>query len=340
MQYVGLDVHKEFCQASILNEEGEEISNERILSDVDSLNRFLDTLDEAKVVLESTNVWEYIYETIESAGFDVVLAHPKQVKAIAAAKVKTDKVDARTLAELLRADMIPASYVPERDVRDLREALRTRASLVCDTTRLKNMIHAKTLRRGLRKPQECVRNFSLKHRLWLRSMKIHSLDHLLNSLDGIDKEINEINKDLLEQFKRNPQAQLISEIPGIGYYGALMLTAEIGDVHRFHDPEHLSSYAGLVPTVHQSANSCYYGHISKQGSRYLRWILVEAVHIHVKNSPDSQISKFFEKKSKRIGKNKATIAAARKLLHIVYWMLIKEEHYHSHGLNLREPTAT
>ena len=340
MRYVGLDIHKEFCQASILNEAGEELSNERILSDVDSLNRFLETLDEAKFVLESTNVWEYIYETIESAGFDVVLAHPKQVKAIAAARVKTDKVDARTLAELLRADMIPVSYVPERDVRDLREALVRRASLVCDTTSLKNRVHAKLLRRGIRKPEEFTSNFTQKHRIWLRSQKISSLDHLLNALEATEKEIKEINSTLLKEYEKNDNAKLISEIPGIGYYGALMLTAEIGDVHRFHDPEHLSAYAGLVPTVHQSASSCYYGHISKQGSRYMRWILVESVHIHVRNAPDSQISKFFNKKSKKIGRNKATVATARKMLHIIYWMLTREEHYHSHGLDLRPFPAT
>ena len=101
MRYVGLDVHKEYCRASILNETGEEISNERILSNADSLNRFLDTLDETKVVLESTNVWEYIFETIESAGFDIVLAYPKQVKAIAAARVKTQ--DGRQNAGLVIA---------------------------------------------------------------------------------------------------------------------------------------------------------------------------------------------------------------------------------------------
>ena len=99
--------------------------------------------------------------------------------------------------------------------------------------------------------------------------------------------------------------------------------------------EHLSAYAGLVPTVHQSASCCYYGHISKQGSRYMRWILVEAVHIHVQNAPDSQISKFHNKKVKKIGRNKATVAPARKMLHVIYWMLLEKELYHDHGLNLR-----
>jgi transposase len=205
--------------------------------------------------------------------------------------------------------------------------------LVCDTTSIKNRIHAKLLRRGVRKPEELTCNFTQKHRTWLKSLKIDSLNHLLNALEATEKEIKEINSALLKEYQKNPSAKLISEIPGIGYFGALMLTAEIGDIRRFPDPEHLSAYAGLVPTVHQSASSCYYGHISKEGSRYMRWILVEAVHIHVRNAPDSQISKFHNKKVKKIGRNKATVATARKMLHIIYWMLMKEEHYHSHGLD-------
>jgi len=116
--------------------------------------------------------------------------------------------------------MIPASYVPERNVGDLREALRTRASLECDTTSIKNRIHAKLLRRGIRKPEELTCNFTQKHRTWLRSLKIDSLNHLLNALEATEKEIKEINSTLLKEYQKNPPAKLNSEIPGIGYYGA------------------------------------------------------------------------------------------------------------------------
>jgi len=330
MRYVGLDVHKEFCQASVLNDDGEEILNTRIPASIDSLNGFLDGFQEAVFVLESTNVWEWYYQTIESAGFDVKLAHPLQVKAIANARVKTDKVDARTLAELLRAGMIPESYVPARDIRDLREALRTRASLVQDATSIKNRIHAKTLRRGLVKPEEMC-NFTRSHREWLRSMHIITIDHLLNTLEAVESEIKDINQSLKAQYEARQDAQLISEIPGIGWYGALTILAEIGDVNRFPDAEHLAAYAGLVPTVHQSANSCYYGHISKQGSKYMRWILVEAVHIHVRTAPESSLSRFFKRKASRSKKNIATIATARKMAVAIFHMLSKQEHFRITG---------
>ena len=106
MQYVGLDVHKEFCQASVLDESGEEVSSIKVLTRKEELESFLDGFEDASFVLESTGIWEFVYEMIERHGFEMVLAHPLKVRAIAEAKVKTDKVDARTLAHLLRADLV------------------------------------------------------------------------------------------------------------------------------------------------------------------------------------------------------------------------------------------
>ena len=130
MLYIGLDVHKEFCQACVIDESGRALSNERFSSTSEELDRFLDRFQDAKFVLESTGIWEFIYEGIEKRGFEAVLAHPLKVRAIAEARVKTDKVDAETLAQLLRADLIPRSWIPPKDIRDLRQLVRQRAYLV------------------------------------------------------------------------------------------------------------------------------------------------------------------------------------------------------------------
>ena len=148
MLYIGLDVHKEFCQACVIDERGRALSNERFPSTHESLDVFLAGIKDAKFVLESTGIWEYIYEGIEDRGFEVVLAHPLKVRAIAEARVKTDKVDAETLAQLLRADLIPRSWVPSRDIRDLRQLVRQRAYLARQSTSFKNRISAELLRRG------------------------------------------------------------------------------------------------------------------------------------------------------------------------------------------------
>lgn len=172
MVYVGLDVHKEFCQACVIDRSGRVISNERFSSTQEELDEFLDGFKNAMFVLECTGIWEFIYEGIENRGFEAVLAHPLKVRAIAEARVKTDKVDAETLAQLLRADLIPRSWVPSKDMRDLRQLVRQRAYLVRQSTSLKHRMHAELLRRGVLRPDGMLAAFSKKHVAWMRSLKI------------------------------------------------------------------------------------------------------------------------------------------------------------------------
>jgi len=341
MLYIGLDVHKEFCQACVMNKSGKVISNERFLSNQDALDKFLDRFKgDAKFVLESTGIWEFIYEGIEAKGFEVLLANPSRVKAISEAKVKTDKVDAETLAHLLRADLIPRSHVPPRDIRNLRQLVRHRAYLVRQCTSIKNRIHAELLRRGIRRPDDLKKAFTFKHVEWMRSLGILTIESSLNCLEGIQAQIKEVESFLLMKYNSRKDAQLIATIPGIGFYGALLILAEIDDVRRFPDPEKLCAYAGLVPTVHQSASTMYHGGITKNGSPHLRWMLIEAVHAHTNYCPGSKLSKFHAKVALRRGKQRATVATARKLLHTIYWMLLNKEKFHCQGFNLVEKAAT
>ena len=331
MYYVGLDVHKEFCQASVLDENGNEVSSTKVPTRKEELESFLDGFEDAKFVLESTGVWEFVYGIVEAKGFEVVLAHPMKVKAISSAKVKTDKVDARTLAQLLRMDMIPASYVPDKEVRDVRELVRHRKALVEKTTAFKNRVKAELLRRGIRRPEELKTSWSDKSMAWMRSLDIVVVNSNLDVIEALQAQVKAVNDLLFPKYLRSKEAKLISSMPGIGYYGAMLMASEIDDVHRFEDAQHLCSYAGLVPSVHQSSNVAYYGRISKQGSRNLRWILTEAVHIHVANEADSQLTRFFLRIARKKGRQVATVATARKMLTAIYWMLINEEEFRVTG---------
>jgi transposase len=222
MAYVGLDIHKEFCQAAVIDKSGRVLSNERFSSTQEELDEFLDQFKKAKFVLESTGIWEFFYEGIENRGFEAVLAHPLKVRAIAEARVKTDKVDAETLAQLLRTDLIPRSWVPSKDMRDLRQLVRQRAYLTRQSTSLKNRIHAELLRRGVRRPGGMLKPFSKKHVAWMRSLDFPTVDSCLFCLENIQAQIEELNAMLLDEFERRPDAQLIATIPGIGFYGALL----------------------------------------------------------------------------------------------------------------------
>jgi len=316
-----------------LNEKGFEEDNLRFPTTRRGLESFLDRFEDASFVLESTGVWEFVYEIIEEKGFPVKLAHPLKVRAIAEASVKTDKVDARTLAKLLRLDMVPESYIPPKEIRDLRRLTRLRSYLTQTNTGLKNRTHAELLTRGIHRPDDLVKPFTQKSNDWMRSLDIPGVDVQLNMIEAVQGQISLVNEMIRREYDRREEVRNLTSIPGIGIYSALVILAEIGDVRRFPDPEHLCSYAGLTPTVSQSASSVHYGGISKEGSKQLRWILTEVVHSHHRFEPSSNLSRFYDKIARKRGKQKAAMAAARKLLHIIYWMMLTGETYHSHGFN-------
>lgn len=173
----------------------------------------------------------------------------------------------------------------------------------------------------------------------MRSLGIPTVTSCLNCLENVLAQIEEINIQLLDEYNRRLDAQLIATIPGIIVYGALLIHPEIDDIKRFSHPEKLCAYAGLVPTGSQSASSVHYGGLSKKGPSHLRWMLTEAVHIHTYWETGSRLSRFHAKVARRRGKQKATIAAARKLLLIIYWMLVTHEPHHSQGLDAGFPSA-
>ena len=332
MEYIGMDVHKRYCYATVMDEDGVVLRREKFASTIEGIHDFLNSIeDEAVFVIESVGFWEYIYEEICNAGYEVKLCHPRKVRVIAEARIKTDKVDSEILAHLLRTDLLPESYVPPKRIRDLRRLVRHRVFLKRKSTSIKNRIHSEILRRGIVSPYNNI--FTKKGRIYLESLEIPMIDQLLKILKDIEKEIDILNELLLEYYSEMPDAQLLTTIPGIGFYSALVIISEIGDIHRFPSPEKLCAYSGLIPSTHQSGGIEMHGHITKEGSRHLRWILTEAIHVHKRIDPDSIISRFYHRIERKKGKGRAVIAASRKLLTVIYWMLMFHEPFHSQGFN-------
>jgi transposase len=247
-----------------MDEEGRVLKRERFSNDPSSLKSFMKDIGEAKVVMESGYCWQPIYDRLEEAGYDVRLAHPLKVKAIAEAKIKTDEIDSETLAHLLRADLLPESYVPPREIRELRELVKRRAFLVGMRTRLKNRIHAELAKRDI---DPATPLFTKRGRALLASLGIDAVSQLLPVMEALDRQIGEVSAVLKRAAMEDGRARILTTIPGVGYYTALLLVAEIGDVNRFPDAEKLCSYAGLVPSVRRSGGSTVHGHITKEGSR-------------------------------------------------------------------------
>ena len=280
----------------------------------------------SQVVVEATGNWMYLYETIEKYVPDVVLAHPLKTRSIAEARIKTDTIDATTLAELLRLDGIPKAYIPPREVRDVRELLRYRAALVSLRMGLKNKVHAVLTKNAI----ECSWSNVLgkKSRQWLKTLPLRpcyrqEMDGYVRVAELLTILIAEITTTIKELVEASPQARLLMTIPGVSYYSALLILSEIGEISRFPSAKHLCSYAGLVPSVYSSGSKSFHGRITKQGSRWLRWICVE-ISIHAANG-DARFQSLYRRVLRRRGAATAKVAVGRKILTIIYTMLKNNE---------------
>jgi transposase len=227
-----------------------------------------------------------LYLILEKAGIEVILSNPSKTKAIAEARLKNDKVDASTLADLLRADLIAPCYVPPSDIGRIRDMIRLRMNLVRDRTRVKNRIHALLDLHEIPK-FEGSNQWTQQGVKWLNELELPAVDRMslnihLKQLETIEELIDEIQTSIAEQAVENDDIRLLMTIPGLDYYVAMMITSEVGDIERFSSSSKLVSWLGLAPRVSQSGDKCIHGHITKMGSPRVRWALVQTAHIAVR----------------------------------------------------------
>jgi transposase len=305
-----------------MNDKGEIVGQKKLPSNGEVVEFLKEFGERMEVAIEATPSWYWLYDHLEEEGFEVKLSHPLRTKAIAYARVKTDKVDSATLAHLLRSDLLPLSYVPEKAVRLNRELLRYRASLVKIQTRIKNKIHTILAKNNI--SHDYTDLFGKAGMAFLHSLSIPenykiALEGYLSVLETLRDEIRGVSKRVRQLAEDDQDSRLLMTIPGVGYYSALLIKSEIGDVRRFPSAKQLCSYAGLVPSTHASGNVCYHGHITKQGSRWLRWILIEAA-IHAVKRP-GVLRRFYFKVERKKGGQIAKVATARKLLEWIYHIL-------------------
>lgn len=255
---------------------------------------------------------------LEDCGARVHLARPLGVKAFAYQRVKKDKSDARQLADLLRMHRLPEAWIAPPATRELRELVRYRAKLVALRSNLKAQVHGVLAKEGIQVPMTDL--FGAAGTELLTSLalgpayttKVQSLRRLMTSLDV---EIDARHREVSRLLACHPGYQAVQTVPGIGCVLGAVLVAEIGDIARFPNSARLCSWAGLTPRHRESDNVVHRGRITKQGSRLVRWATVEAVqHLRV----DSKLRGDFVRIAERRGHNIARVAAARRLLTLVY----------------------
>lgn len=321
MVYVGMDVHRKRTQVAILDDRGDQLVNRNVVNGSPEMTEILASVGEGTpAAFEAGYGWSWVVELCEDLGLEPHLAHPSRCKAIASARLKNDKVDARTLAHLLRADLLAEAWIAPVEVRDLRALLRYRARLVRLTTSLKTRIHAVLADRGVRVDDSL---WSKVGRIRLATLDLPPtqraiVQDCLALIDFIDVPPRRMRSEIRRLAIPDPRVEALMAIPGIGRLTSMMLVAEIGDISRFQTARKLCAWAGLTPTVRNSDIKVRHGHISKQGSSWARWMLIEAAMVARTRPP---FARTYAELARRRGKHIATVAIARKLLARSFYVL-------------------
>jgi transposase len=323
MVYIGVDLHRKRSQLAAVNEEGELLFNRNVPSESLELLRVLGEVQdrEPQVAFEATYGWGWFADLLADAGIPAHMAHPLATKAIAANRVKNDSVDAKTLAHLLRTGLLPEAWIAPPEVREARCLVRMRAGLVRIRTRLKNQLHALLAEHGVQPTKTDI--FGPGGRRQLASLKLPPLttrriEAALRLIDELTLEIDGADSDLRKHFDKDPRVLRLLPIPGIGLTTAATIVAEVWDINRFRSPEHLCSWAGLTPREHSSAGHTRRGHISKQGSRWVRWVIVEAAMHGLRNA---KLREWYLGIAVRRGEKIAAVAVGRRLLTLAFYAL-------------------
>jgi transposase len=277
--YVGMDVHRKRSQIAVVDAAGDEQRNRNVPNDPVKLVPILGVLPPGTpVAFEAAYGWGWLVELLEELELEPHLVHPSRCKAIASARLKNDKVDARTLAQLLRADLLPEAWIAPPEIRDLRALLRHRASLVRLATGLKNRVHAVLADRGITPPSSL---WATPGRAWLAALELPPtpraiIEDCCGVLDALATPIARLEGEIAALAKPDPRVQALMALPGVGKLTAMTMLAEIGDIGRFPTARKLCAWAGLTPQVRNSDRKVRHGHITKQGSPWVRGILQEA----------------------------------------------------------------
>lgn len=324
---IGLDVHRDFAQVAIW-ENGRVSDAGRVPTSPEGLRAFAKTLRAGdKVALEATMNTAAIAAVLAERAGEVVVSNPFKTRAIAEAKIKTDKVDARVLAELLAADYLPAVWQADETTKALRRQVGTHVGLVRQRTRIKNQIQA-VLARNLCPRCPAADLFGQKGRRWLAEQPLpdderRMIASLLRQLDFTGEELRLVDAELAQVALDEPEVRRLMTIPGVDMAVAMAIRATVGDFSRFSSPAKLVSYIGLDPKVRQSGGlPATHGRISKQGRAWARGMLVEAA-FSASRAP-GPLRGFYERVKARRGWQIATVATARKLL-VICWHLIHDD---------------
>ena len=289
-----------------------------------------------ELAVEATGNARYFKNKMEAEGFGVLVVNTSKFKVITMSTKKTDANDAATLAFYLSKDMLPQSHLCDQTSEEIRRMLKTRSILVSSTVKIKNQIHGMLLGYGIettsaqfqskKKRQELI-NVLAEH--YFSQFTASSLEVTLNILDDIYAQVKKIEEQIKEMTKENETVELLMTMPGIGFVGATTIASYIDNIERFDgDFKKFSSYLGIIPSVHNSADTVRMGHITKRGPQELRTAFVQVAMGIIRqpqNTSEWKLMKDYQTMKISKGSGRAIIALTRKVARIVFAMLNNKE---------------
>ena len=330
MYYLGIDHHKRYSQVAVMDEKGTVRSNGKIANERKAFALLKEYYKEpCRAVIEAGRNWGMMYDLLEELDIKTVVAHPLKTRAIADAKIKSDSIDAKTLAHLLRADLIPEVHVPSKEVREQKNLLRHRLWLVRLQTMTKNRIHQLIDRNHVKRPK--VKNiFGVAGRTFLKDLSLSPIDQgllkdHLELLDTLHEHIRKTEVWIKKELKDNPYISILASLPGFGKILSALAALEIDDISRFRTPAKFVSYSALIPSTFASGGKVYHGDLIPSGNRWLKYVSIEAAWVSIRTSTYCRF--YFERMKERKNSNVAIVALARRLSEIAYRCLKEKRAY-------------
>jgi transposase len=320
MWHVGIDLHRTTVVLAAVNDVGEAMNPITIpCSDSVAILDAVKALGAFRAVIEASGTYRWLYDLLRPHGA-ILLAHPLRLRAMIQRRTKTDKLDAQLLANLLRINQIPLAYIPPEPYQQLRDLTRGRARLGRHLSEVKIQLRALLARQNRESPYRTP--FGPRGLGWFRGQDFGPIenlvrDELLERFRHYAKQMVLFDQRLEEMRQAFPQVAALTDIRGIGLYSALLIVAEIGETERFRTAKQVGAYTGLTSRVHQSGGHNYQGSITRQGSPWLRWVLVQAAMKAVRGD-DAALENFYRRIRKRSSAKIARVAAARKLAEICW----------------------
>jgi len=333
-QFIGCDAHKEYSVFVAVNEKGNAGEALRVEHDRQLYRKFLARLPPgSKIAVEASGHYSWLVDEMERSGHHPKLCNALEAKRRMGLTNKTDKLDARGLAILLRNGTLPEVWIPPSELRDQRELLRMRIFLVHLKTRVKNRIHGTLARHNVVVPGADLFGVASRLRLEARlpELPLHcreAVERELATLDFLETQIESAEHELEGIMKVSAEADLLKTLPCVGKILSMVLMLEIGRVDRFPTAAHLASYAGLVPRVHSSGGHTRMGQVCGNVNRNLKWAFVETGNLIVVNQrglAGTHVVRLYQRIKRKKNHQKAVVAVARHLAEAAWWVLTKQE---------------